>query len=139
MSRNFKLTFATDLRDQTRHLKISDRSIVTQKTGKKKIGFSFSHKYQIELIKAFKDITTRILLRCPVLKNHCRRGSSSFPLLHLGASVILRLATNEAPHEGLPSIWTMNLKIVQKHKTKGNSIFRCLALLWVSFETECEF
>ena len=75
-----------------------------------------------DLTKVFKDITTRILLWCPGLNNHSRRGSSSFPLLHFGASV-LTLATNEASHEGLPLLWTMNLKTVQKHKTKSNNVF----------------
>ena len=75
-----------------------------------------------DLTKVFKDITTRILLWCPGLKKHSRRGSSSFPLLHFGASV-LTLATNEASHEGLPLLWTMNLKTVQKHKTKSNNVF----------------
>ena len=66
--------------------------------------------------------------------NHCRRGNGTFPLLHSGVSV-LTLATNEASHEGLPLLWTMTLKTLQKHKTKGNNVFvdnvRCLPYLLV--------
>lgn len=74
------------------------------------------------LIYTLNDIWTRILLWWSSLKNHCRRGSASFPLLHSGVSV-LTLATDEASHEGLPLLRTLTLKTVQKHKTKGNNVF----------------
>lgn len=74
------------------------------------------------LTYALNDISTRILVWWSSLKNHCSRGSGSFPLLHSGVSV-LTLATNEASHEGLPLLRTFTLKTVQKHKAKGNNVF----------------